>query len=274
MRFHLLLIAAAAPALFAPPAFAQSQSQDVLTPKVRGVIDPETEKKLGVPTGPAPRLKNGKPDMSGVWNQPYVPDMSKNGRGQQGASELPFSAAGLARWKAYDASQGDYTGNCLPFGLLRNINSPHPMQIVQNDKYIAFLFEQNTWFHVVPTDGRPHPKDVDPTWDGNSVGRWEGDTLVIDTIGLNDKTRLDTIGHPHSDKMHVIEKLQRIDAGQIAYEITIDDPVYYSRPWSNSRTFVLRPDWEIMEYSCEENNKDITDGHIKPFNVSNPPPGK
>jgi hypothetical protein len=267
--YSVTLLAACA---LVPRAFGQSQQPNVLTPNVRGVIDPETEKKIGVPTGPAPRLKNGKPDMSGVWNQPYVPDMSKNGRGQQGTAELPFTPVGLAKWKAYDASQGDYTGNCLPFGLFRNINSPHPMQIVQNDNYIAFLFEQNSWFHAVPTDGRPHPKDPDPTWDGNSVGHWEGDTLVIDTIGLNDKTRLDTIGHPHSDQAHVIEKLRRVDAGHIAYEITVDDPVIYSKPWSNTRTFVLRPDWEIMEYSCEENNKDITEGHIKPFNATNPVP--
>src|SRR5207245_734416 len=129
------------------------------------------EKKVGTPTGPAPRLLDGKPDLSGVWDHPYVPDVTKNGNGQQGAGELPFTPLGLAKWPAYDASQGDYTGNCLPFGVLRDINSPHPMQIVQNPKYIAFLYEQNTWFHVVPTDGRPHPKNPDPTWDGNSVGK-------------------------------------------------------------------------------------------------------
>jgi hypothetical protein len=268
MRLHSYFAFALA-AVSAPIALAQSQAQNPLTPNVRGVIDEQTEKNIGVPTGPAPKLKSGKPDMSGVWNQPYVPDVGKSGRGQQGAGELPFSAAGLAKWKAYDASQGDYTGNCMPFGLLRNINSPHPMQIVQNDNYIAFLFEQNTWFHAVPTDGRPHPNNPDPTWDGNSVGRWEGDTLVIDTIAFNEKTRLDTVGHPHSDKLHVVEKLRRVDAGHIAYEITIDDPVYYTKPFTNTRTFVLRPDWEIMEYSCEENNKDITEGHIKPFTGSN-----
>lgn len=272
MKLPILMIALA----LVPQAFPQNQpaQPNTLNPNVRGVIDAATEKKIGVPTGPAPHLKNGKPDMSGVWNQPYVPDMSKDGRGQQGEHELPFTEFGLKVWKAYDASQGDYTGNCLPFGLLRDINSPHPMQIVQNDNFIAFLFEQNSWFHSVPTDGRPHPKDPEPTWEGNSVGHWEGDTLVIDTIGFNDKTRMDTIGHPHSDKLHTIEKMRRIDAGHIAYEITIDDPVIYSRPWKNVRTFVLRPDWEIMEYSCEENNKDITDGHIKPFNGDNPVPGK
>ncbi|HLI83457.1 MAG TPA: hypothetical protein VKV17_06035 [Bryobacteraceae bacterium] len=273
MKLSISLLILTAPALV--PAFAQNQQPNTLDPKVRGVIDAATEKRIGVPTGPAPRLKNGKPDMSGVWNQPYVPDMSKDGRGQQGEHNLPFTELGLAKWKAYDAAvEGDYTGSCLPFGLLRDINSPHPMQIVQNDKYIAFLFEQNTWFHVVPTDGRPHPKDPDPTWEGNSVGHWDGDTLVIDTIGFNDKTRMDTIGHPHSDKLHTVERLQRVDAGHIAYEITIDDPLIYSRPWKNTRTFVLRPDWEIMEYSCEENNKDITEGHIKQFKGGDTAGGK
>ena len=215
------------------------------------------------PPGPAPHLLNGKPDMSGVWEHPYAGDMTKDAPNQKGMAELPFTDLGRREWEAYDAADGDYTGACLPFGLMRSINSPHPMQIVQNDDYIAFLFEQNTWFHVVPTDGRPHNMDQEPTWHGDSVGRWEGSTLVIDTVNFNGKTRLDTIGHPHSTALHVIETLQRTDAGHIAYTITIDDPKYYTKPWKNTRTFTLRSDWQIMEYSCEENNKDIFDGHIK-----------
>ena len=250
----------------APCAFGQNPKSpgDVLTPTVRGSIDKETEKRIGVPTGSAPRLKNGKPDMSGVWNPPYVGDVTKSGNGQTGEPELPFTARGLAEWNAYDAAKdGDYTGSCLPFGLMRNMNAPHPIQLIQNDNYIAYLFEQSSWFHAVPTDGRPHPKNIDQTWHGNSVGHWEDDTLVIDTIGFNGKTRMDTIGHPASDRLHIIERLQRIDAGHIAYELTYDDKLYYTRPWKNSRIFTLRPDWEIMEYACEENNKDITEGHIK-----------
>jgi len=215
------------------------------------------------PAGPAPHLLNGKPDMSGVWEHPYAGDMTKDAPNQKGMAELPFTDLGRKEWDAHDAANGDYTGACLPFGLMRSINSPHPMQIVQNNDYIAFLFEQNTWFHVVPTDGRPHNKNQEPTWHGDSVGRWEGNTLIIDTVNFNGKTRLDTIGHPHSTALHVIETLQRTDAGHIAYTITIDDPKYYTRPWKNTRTFTLRPDWQIMEYSCEENNKDIFDGHIK-----------
>jgi hypothetical protein len=221
------------------------------------------------PAGPAPRTPNGKPDLSGLWQRPYVPDMSKsNNKDQQGTPELPFSEAGMKAWKSYDAAKdGDYTGSCLPFGLLRSMNSPDPIQIMQNAKYVALLYEQNTWFHIIPID-KPHQKDARPTWFGDSTGHWDGDTLVVDTVNFNGRTRLDTIGHPHSDALHVIERFTRTDANHIAYEVTIDDPKIFTKPWTNQRTFTIRPDWEIMEYSCEENNKDLYEGHIK----APPPP--
>jgi hypothetical protein len=214
------------------------------------------------PSGPVPRMPDGKPDLSGVWDRPYVPDMTKTTPNQKGEPELPFTAWGLQQWKSYDAAEGDYTGACLPFGLVRSINSPMPMQIVQNSKYAAFLFEVDNWFQSVPIDGREHRKQI-PTWAGDSVGHWEGDTLVIDTVNFNGKTKLDTVGHPHSDQLHVIQRFTRTDLGHIAYEITIDDPKTFTRPWKNTRTFTLRPDWEIMEYSCEENNKSLWEGRIK-----------
>ncbi|MBZ5578182.1 MAG: hypothetical protein LAP40_16595 [Acidobacteriia bacterium] len=240
------------------------------------------------PEGPAPRL-NGKPDLSGLWQRPYVPDMSvttRNGdqvadpslpdvkadpeqaAGRKGPpapprKELPFTPEGKRVWEAYDAAKGDYTGSCLPFGLIRSMNSPDPIQIMQSDKYLSLLYEQNTWFKVFPLDGRAHDANKVATWFGDSVGHWEGDTLVVDTVNFNGKTRLDTIGHPHSDQLHVVEHFQRKDLGHIAYEITINDPKYFTRPWKNTRIFTLRPDWEIMEYSCEENNKDFLEGHIK-----------
>jgi hypothetical protein len=267
-RLQNWIAPAALAAVLLAPAFAPAQG--------RGPKPPE---------GPAPRL-NGHPDLSGMWQRPYVPDMTvttRNGDQQADQSlpdrkvnaesqkkgppgpppkELPFTAQGKRVWEAYDPAKGDYTGSCLPFGLIRSMNSPDPIQIMQNDKYLALLYEQNTWFKVFPLDGRAH-RDIVATWFGDSVGRWEGDTLVVDTANFNGKTRLDTIGHPHSDKLHTIEKFTRTDLGHIAYEITIDDPVYYSKPWKNTRTFTLRPDWEIMEYSCEENNKDFLEGHIK-----------
>jgi len=223
---------------------------------------PETIAKPA--NAPTPRTSDGKPDFSGLWQRPYVPDMSKSNRDQSqiGTPDLPFTEVGLKAWKSYDAANGDYTGSCLPFGLMRSMNSPDPIQIMQNPKYVALLYEQNTWFHLIPI-GKQHGNGV-PTWFGDSVGHWDGDTLVVDTVNFNGKTRLDTIGHPHSDALHVIERFTRTDANHMAYEVTIDDPKIFTKPWTNKRTFTLRTDWEIMEYSCEENNKDLYDGHIKP----------
>jgi len=215
------------------------------------------------PEGPAPKNPWGKPDFNGVWQRPYVADVTRNfGQAQQGSGELPYTAWGKSQWDNYHPEEGDYTGSCLPFGYLRSVNSPDPMQIVQTDKVVSFLWEQNTWFKVVPIDGRPHGKKV-PTWFGDSVGHWEGDTLVIDTNNFNGLTKLDTVGHPHSDQLHMVERYSRPDAGHISYELTVEDPKTFTKPWKNTRIFTLRTDWEILEYSCEENNKGLIEGRIK-----------
>ena len=214
------------------------------------------------PAGPTPRTANGKVDFSGVWQKPYAPDLTKDGKDFKGVADLPFTSWGAAEWKKYDAADGDYTGACLPFGMTRSINTPEPMQIMQSDKYFAFLFEQNSWFAVVPIDGRLHGKGI-PTWFGDSVGRWDGDTLVIDTVNFNGKTRLDTVGHPHSDQLHLVQRFSRPDLGHISHEMIIDDPKTFTGTWKTTRTFTLRPDWEMMEYSCEENNKSLWEGRIK-----------
>src|SRR6202050_1385485 len=139
-----------------------------------------------------PRMPDGKPNLNGIWDHPYVPDVTKDGANQKGAGELPFTPSGADNFKNYDVSKFDYTGHCLPFGLMRSMNvGGYPIQIVQYGNYLAELFEQNTWFHVVAM-GRDHPKDLESTWFGDSVGKWDGDTLVIDTIGFNGKTRLET----------------------------------------------------------------------------------
>src|SRR5579871_783764 len=211
-----------------------------------------------------PRTADGKPSLHGVWDHPYVPDMTKDRPDQKGAGELPFTAWGADNFKNYDVSQFDYTGHCLPFGLMRSINvGGYPIQIMQDDQYIALLFEQNTWFHVIYMN-RDHPKPLDATWFGNSVGHFDGDTLIVDTTGFNGKTRLDTIGHPHSDQLHLIERFTLTDPNHIAYEMTIDDPKTYTKPWKNTRIFTrMKPGQELIEYSCEENNRDFTQGHIK-----------
>jgi hypothetical protein len=212
-----------------------------------------------------PRMTNGKPDLNGVWERPYVPDMSRSAKNQIGMSPLPFTAWGAEKFKNYDPAKFDYTGHCLPQGLTRSMNSPFPVQIVETPKTFAVLYEAWNVFHVVPTDGRTFPKnkDLDPTWMGTSFGHWDGDTLIVETRFFNEKTNLDTAGHPHSDQMKITESYQRTDATHIRYEILINDPKTYTTPWKNTRVFTLRPDWDIMEYSCEENNKDFSEGHIR-----------
>ena len=140
------------------------------------------------------------------------------------------------------------------------MQSPYPLQIVQNQEYVTLLFEYMRLWRAIPTDGRRHPENVPPSFMGDSVGTWDGDTLVIDTVGLNDKTWLDTAGHQHTDELHVIEHLRRTP-DSILYDYTIDDPKMYAKPWKQER--VLRPlkavhgMAELIEYVCTENNLDV-----------------
>jgi hypothetical protein len=162
------------------------------------------------PAGPVPRLANGKPDLSGHWTNPYTPNMGAKGTvrdpktrevlsfPRQGEAladaaasatggggrtfDLPFTERGLKEWREYDpVKTGDYAGSCLPFGLSRSINSPHGVQLIHHPDALAFLFEQNTWFHWVPTNGMKWPPDLPESWNGLSTGHYEGDTLVIET---------------------------------------------------------------------------------------------
>lgn len=215
--------------------------------------------------GDIPRMPNGKPDLNGVWEFPYVPDMAAdNGRNQIGPGELPFTEAGRLNFERYDASEGDYTGACLPFGHVRSMNSPNPVQFFQNDDAFAYLFEVNTWHHAFPIGGEDNRDKIPATWYGNSYGTWEGDSLVVNTSNYNGKTRLDTVGHPHSHKLTVTERFTMRDADTIDYEITIDDPIYYSEPWSNKRIFTRMQDGlGLLEYSCDENNRGLWEGRLK-----------
>jgi hypothetical protein len=248
--------------------------------------------------GPTPRLPNGKPDLSGHWANPYAPNMAARGTvvdpvtrmpltfprqgeviaGAAAAAtnnapkvfDLPYTEWGLKKWKEYDpVNNGDYAGSCLPFGMSRNMNAPHGLQIIQNNDAVAFLFEQNTWFHWVPTNGMKWPEDLPRTWNGVSTGRWEGDTLIIETTGFNGYTRLDTGGHPHSKELKMINTLTRTDSRTIQHTVTIHDPKAYTRDWMNVRTWRIKdyPD-VIMEYSCEENNlQNLFSGAIKVWKV-------
>lgn len=234
----------------------------------------------------APRRADGKPDLTGVWMPPYVPDMTLDRRDQRGYAESPFSPSdtpdvrralyargnraelpftpwGLTDWSEYDPASGDYTGSCFPFGLQRSINAPYPFQVMQDEAHVALLFEINTWHHVIPIANEfPKLMAENPTWYGYSIGRWDGDTFVVETRGFNGYTRLDTVGHPHSDALHLTHTFRRLDARSMAYTVTVTDPKTYTKPWSNERTFRLQ-DGPLIEYSCEENNKSLWEGRIR-----------
>jgi hypothetical protein len=246
------------------------------------------------PAGPTPRLANGRPDLSGLWQNPYTPNMAArvvhpqtrqpltfarqggalpdaaapaSGRNAR-TFDLPYTDWGLKHWTEYDpAKDGDYAGSCLPFGMSRNINAPHGLQILQNNDAIAFLFEQNTWFHWVPTNGATWPADLPPTWNGVSTGRWDGDTLIVETTGFNGYTKLDTSGHPHSKELRLINTFLRTDANTMEHTVTVHDPKAYTQAWMNVRTWRIRPSPDvIMEYSCEENNlENLFSGAITPW---------
>lgn len=214
--------------------------------------------------GPAPRLPNGKPSMAGIWSQTRRADVTDS-RLPGFVKELPFTAWGKQQWETYNpAENGDYAGSCLPFGMSRSIFGPHPLQIVQDNDYLVMLFEQNTWFHIIPTDGRPFDKELPPTWFGESVGHWEGDTLVIETRNINGYPKVDTIGHPLSNQARLVQTFKRVDFGHIEHTFTYDDPKTYTKPWTVYNTWPLEP-WgtKIMEYSCEEGNEGLFDGSIK-----------
>lgn len=214
------------------------------------VLDPKTQQPIAVSGAELPDAR-----------------AAASGQGKR-RNDLPYTPWGLEKWKTYDpVHDGDYAGSCLPFGMSRNINSPHGLQIVQHPASIVFLFEQNTWFHWVPTNGKRWPEDLGPTWNGVSTGRWDGDMLVIETTGFNGYTRLDTAGHPHSRELKLTNTFTRIDAQSIRHTVTVHDPKAYTQDWMNVRTWRLRPATDvIMEYSCEENNLDnLVNGTIKPW---------
>jgi hypothetical protein len=138
-------------------------------------------------------------------------------------------------------------------------DAPHPFKIVQTPKLVLLLYETsaNSTFRQVFLDGRPLPRDPQPAWLGYSVGHWEGSTLVVDTIGFNGRTWLDYVGHPASDQLHVVERFSRPAYGTLHYEATMEDPKYYTQPWTTRFDVKWRPGWELQEYVCLENNKDL-----------------
>jgi hypothetical protein len=236
----------------------------------------------GAQTVSIARTPDGHPDLSGLWDHPFAVNMAVTMKGDKCGAEmsgckqiapeggLPMTPLGEEMFRKYDAAKFDATGHCNPMGATRSMNAPVPTQIVQSPHEIVFLHESMFAFHVVYMDGRKHPtkeEALETTWYGHSTGKWDGDTLVVDTAGPffgSPRMILDTAGHPMSEDLHLVERFTRLDANHLSYEVTVDDPKYYSKPWKNTRVWTLmKPTDEILEYVCTENNKDLGEGLIK-----------
>lgn len=201
----------------------------------------------------APRHTQSAGDLSGVW-------MPQQGGITFSTGEPPLQPWAAAKYRSVrpgygpraDSQSQDPIVSCDPPGIPRILLLPFPVQIVQIPGQVIMLFEYDHFIRQIFFGRRTHPADLDPTWMGDSIGHWEGDTLVIDTVGLNSKTWLDQVGHPHSDALHVVERMRRIDRDTLRDDLVITDPKAYTEPWKGQQIFKLKPAWHLMEYVCED----------------------
>ena len=215
---------------------------------------PDGKVDLNAPTR---KTADGKPDFSGFW----MPDGSVRHLLRLDADlkpgEVPLTPWGVQVYNERIATNGkDHPGaRCLPSGIPEKNNIPDGLKVVQTPDLLVFLYESRTIYRQVFMDGRPLPKNAQPTWMGYSVGRWEGDTLVVETIGQNGKTWLDMRGLPGTEQLKVTERYSRPTIGRINIDVTIDDPKAYTKPWSVKLGWRLTPDTDLIESICEENNQ-------------------
>ena len=226
------------------------------------VLTQTTEQK----SSPTAQSVEPTPDLSGLWVR--LRDKGAAARGYM-SFVLDFDkvVAPMTPWAAekFKTTSTMYHGTdaktvlsdpifqCFPPGVPRIYLFNFPVQIVQIPGQVLMLFEYDHFVRRIYTDGRPHDLDQGPLWMGDSIGKWEGDTLVADTSVFNDKTLIDRVGHPHSDAMHVVERMRRLDHDTLEIEFTVDDPKAYKQPWGAKLIFQMKPDWKIMENVCEDN---------------------
>ena len=237
----------------APATSPDGRLQTLGSQQGAAAINPYAAK---TPDGPAPRTAEGAPDLSGNWS----PNAIRQNVDMVGSGvEVPMQPWAYKVYREHkDAmSKDDPEARCLPPGVPRMSTTPYPWTIVQTPKLIVIVYEggAHIWRKVF-MDGRGHDPNAVETWLGDSIGHWEGDTLVVETVGQNDKTWLDESGIPHSNQMRVLERIRRPDFGHLEIEHIIDDPKTFTKPW----TFTTHPSLlkgELIEYICQENNKDV-----------------
>jgi len=232
--------------------------------------------------GPVPRGADGKPDLSGVWQYsrpPGTPGPTPATQATSTSTELvplavrlsqfwnlgasfpdglPFQpwAAELHRQRVASNSKDNPDAHCLPLGLMQLHTHGQPRKMIQTPGVIVILYEANGGIRQIFTDGRPQPKDVEPWWFGYSTGKWDGDTLVVETTNLRDLGWLDVEGSTITEAGRILERFRRVDYGHLEIEVTIDDPKAYTKPWTVTVHQRIMLDTDLIEFICQENNKD------------------
>src|SRR5579864_5876092 len=231
-----------------------------------------TYKTLGIPrtpdgkpnlSAPAPRAADGKPDLSGIWRGPMRSVYTQNIAADLKPNEIQPWARGVYQEHVRNLGADSPRAHCLPdpppyyhlAGLARIVQTP-AMTLIVNEG-----ISNSGVTRTIFTDGRGLPEEMNPTWLGYSVGRWDGDMLVVTTAGFNDKTWLDVSGHPHSEALRITERFHRRDFGHMDAEMTFDDPRMYTKPFTIKVAYELQPASDIFEYFCDENEKDT--GHLQ-----------
>jgi hypothetical protein len=255
--FAKISILLASPLLLSCVAFGQSTTKATAT----GAKAAATE--------PVARTSDGVPDLSGVWEMhmpqsarkwsiysfvPFIPPMTEWGKEQYEKTKPSWGPRAVSdSTDLVNPTTGNEIG-CFPPGVPRIYVHPFPFEIIQVPGRVVQLFEFSHFIREIYTNGsREHAKDLDPTWMGDSIGWWDGDTLVIDSVAFNDKTWVDRAGLPHSDQLHVVERITRPRHNTLLVNITVDDPKTYTKTWGGELTYQLEPDWRLTEMICEDN---------------------
>jgi hypothetical protein len=245
------------------PALGQTESAPApkdFSPSLTGPVRARRVDPNWPPKGATPRTADGKPDLSGAWAPNAIREnVDLRATLKKQGVEIPFQpwAEKLYLQRKAAFSKDDPEGHCLPPGVPRMTTTPYPFRIVETPKLYLIVYEggAHIWRQIF-MDGRSHPSDPNPTWLGDSIGHWEGDTLVVDTVGLNGRTWLDESGLPTTESLHVIERFSRPDLGHLEIQNIIDDPKAYTKSWSfTTHPVMLKGD--LMEYICQENNRDV-----------------
>jgi len=238
---------------WAPPVFAQWRNApaEANVPRTAsGEVDLEA---------PPPRHANGRVDLQGIWmpnDNRYIRDLALD-VGDDKVPYQPWARRLFDERKDGSHSREDPDAHCLPQGVPKIDWVSYPWKLIETPTSVVMLFETFTFWRQIFTDGRTVDSTAKPAWMGYSTGRWDGDSLVVETTGFNGKLWLDQLGRPTTDRLRVIERFTRTHYGHMRIDVTIDDPGAYTAPWSASQVVHLRPGWEPLEFICQENNRDI-----------------